>query len=577
MNSPSAHYTLPGVMHYLQTEYTKNERDRINWELERCEMKSRIAKLEGENRDLRTELAKLETKLQSLDSNNDNAIGEPEKCVPAESWEQEQELLDSKLSVQENIKEIVYLLKSPPVMEQLDSWNNKDDPVKRLEALNLFNNKGGENGENGSNLANGNHGGELNGNGNNNDKSNDSASGNTADFNTAGSGSGSTGGNDSSGNAKTSNDGENDSSILFSRDWNDVPTSNMSSLGDNSDAETVVNTRRSRSSSLFSSGSNEAITFHTYRFLQYHLSAISGLKAMGNNLLSFGSDGLLKHWLIEPNLNSNEKATKAFHSVPNLLGIFWLNKTRFMTVDEMSVKLWNIDQSEPLVSWDALKDLVDLQSVDFKNGWLILTFVNEIKVWEIKVGEASIDKLNEYIISVPNKILNCLLGLTEKSLIILNGDSKHNVKVSIFEFQGSLLQQIDLSHTLSQFHATNNELALNRSTSKLLIRFESETLIYSFDQKKTILVFSTPQPAVSSIFLNDLDYTATALKDGTIIVKSIKEGGKQVKIYNHYEHPEKTPAGVQPITISSTVIDKTPVIVSGGYNGVIRLEKVMNL
>lgn len=86
-------------------------------------------------------------------------------------------------------------------------------------------------------------------------------------------------------------------------------------------------------------------------------------------MLSFGSDGLLKHWLIEPSLNSNEKATKAFHCVPNLLGIFWLNKTRFMTVDETSVKLWNVSQSDPVISWDGLKDLEGLQSVDFKiNG-----------------------------------------------------------------------------------------------------------------------------------------------------------------------------------------------------------------
>ena len=37
-------------MRFLQTEWHKHERDRNNWEIERAEMKARIAKLEGEDR-----------------------------------------------------------------------------------------------------------------------------------------------------------------------------------------------------------------------------------------------------------------------------------------------------------------------------------------------------------------------------------------------------------------------------------------------------------------------------------------------------------------------------------------------
>jgi len=39
-----------GVMRFLQTEWHRHERDRNSWEIERAEMKARIAKLEGENR-----------------------------------------------------------------------------------------------------------------------------------------------------------------------------------------------------------------------------------------------------------------------------------------------------------------------------------------------------------------------------------------------------------------------------------------------------------------------------------------------------------------------------------------------
>ncbi|KAI9825273.1 MAG: hypothetical protein M1832_001307 [Thelocarpon impressellum] len=43
-------YTLQGVMRFLQTEWHRHERDRNAWEIERAEMKARIAKMEGENR-----------------------------------------------------------------------------------------------------------------------------------------------------------------------------------------------------------------------------------------------------------------------------------------------------------------------------------------------------------------------------------------------------------------------------------------------------------------------------------------------------------------------------------------------
>ncbi|KAN0109944.1 WD40 repeat-like protein [Hyaloscypha variabilis] len=43
-------YTLQGVMRFLQTEWHRHERDRNGWEIERQEMKGRIARLEGSTR-----------------------------------------------------------------------------------------------------------------------------------------------------------------------------------------------------------------------------------------------------------------------------------------------------------------------------------------------------------------------------------------------------------------------------------------------------------------------------------------------------------------------------------------------
>ncbi|KAH9885891.1 WD40 repeat-like protein [Xylariomycetidae sp. FL2044] len=50
-NQPNAtEYTLQGVMRFLQTEWHRHERDRNAWEIERQEMKGRIAALEGSAR-----------------------------------------------------------------------------------------------------------------------------------------------------------------------------------------------------------------------------------------------------------------------------------------------------------------------------------------------------------------------------------------------------------------------------------------------------------------------------------------------------------------------------------------------
>ncbi|KAK9452161.1 Striatin family-domain-containing protein [Limtongia smithiae] len=47
---PGQDYTLQGVMRYLQTQWQRTEKSRIQWEIERAEMKARIARLEGEKR-----------------------------------------------------------------------------------------------------------------------------------------------------------------------------------------------------------------------------------------------------------------------------------------------------------------------------------------------------------------------------------------------------------------------------------------------------------------------------------------------------------------------------------------------
>lgn len=55
------------MMRFLQTEWHKHERDRNSWEIERAEMKARIAKLEGENRAAKRLQQGLMTRIKMLE------------------------------------------------------------------------------------------------------------------------------------------------------------------------------------------------------------------------------------------------------------------------------------------------------------------------------------------------------------------------------------------------------------------------------------------------------------------------------------------------------------------------------
>ncbi|CAG8548596.1 2578_t:CDS:10, partial [Dentiscutata heterogama] len=60
-------YTLPGVLHFLQSEWRRYERDRNEWEIERAEMKARIALLEGERRGIETMKINLMRRVKMLE------------------------------------------------------------------------------------------------------------------------------------------------------------------------------------------------------------------------------------------------------------------------------------------------------------------------------------------------------------------------------------------------------------------------------------------------------------------------------------------------------------------------------
>lgn len=100
----------------------------------------------------------------------------------------------------------------------------------------------------------------------------------------------------------------------------------------------------------------------------------------------------------------------------------------------------------------------DIINIDFKNKFLLIAANNKphVNIWELNNIDASddvpIDIKETYVISHDDDddddadgdatdILDCILGITEKSLILL---SSNPYQLVIYNFEGVLLQKIDL-------------------------------------------------------------------------------------------------------------------------------------
>ncbi|SCU81794.1 LAFA_0C07206g1_1 [Lachancea sp. 'fantastica'] len=571
MSSPavSATYTLPGVMHYLQTEFTRNERDRLGWELERSEMKTRIAQLEGENRTLRYELAKFK----------DADISGGRTAVDASI--QEPLLLKSKLAVQENVKEIVYLLRSPNVTEHLQGLRDSSDAVHRLENLNLS----AKTSQTSSPVI-------------------QQGSLTQAEVNLQ-----RDHGSTQLRQAAVASFSPDEPTFQPVRVDADVTEDSSYEVG--SESGTIVPEQapvhRPRASSLFSSSPGSPVINAVLRCkrLRYHLAGIENLIISQYNMLSYARDGLLKHWMIEPNLNCNEKLTKSFHGLgPMVLDMFWLDNQTFLTIDNFGLKVWQTSESAPLSTLDVFNDeslvsFPDIQSVNFKNKWLMLTTNNAVHIWELSISAESIKIVSENTLDKLGVLLDSILGMTEKSLIIFKQDPYELV---IYTFQNEVLQTISLQDDItaafqdvSTIDDSCRRLLLNKRSSKLLIQLGDFIAVYSFDRRKVVLAARLELIPTSIVFRSTKDDVILAFDDGTIEIRNVASFSKVLKTYNHYDdeteyEDESVPksekksddstlaklrqSGHKGLIIDTADIDSTTVIISGGDDGMIRMERI---
>lgn len=560
-------------MHYLQTEFTKNERDRINWELERCEMKARIAQLEGENRDLRYELIKLrQSNLQMEPKNHDDInFSEPQ-------------LLNSKLSVQENVKEIIYLLKSPQVTEKLDSWNNRSSSLHFLETMNLNSRK---------NVA-------------KTEFMNVSKGGVSPLHTTSSSAATKTPVGDQSSDSSPINKSNDGVSSGYESDQETIlmiEQTGSSTFKDQNNIQSPF----SRKNSFCSLGDPKPGTIFKY----YSASSMSGATSLNcvdkislyqTNLLTLTTDGKLKRWVISSDLKINDARSPQFYGMGrSVIGIFWWDMKTFMTINEKGLDVWSVNFLKPLIHWDCFKDLQfqSVNMVDYENKWLLLKLGDKILMWKLDINneQNAIKVSRNYELLLQDKNPSFfILGLSEESIIVLYLNPCH---CTIYNFRGKVLQKIDLSNLVKDINLSDkniNRLLLNKKTSKLLIQINNQLIIYSFDQKKPILNFDLQNSPTNIIFKFNSQVVVLGYDDGTIEIRDFSDFKKILKSYNHYEidksaeriqstqhikgsdfEENKERLAKKSIKIDIANVNNTTAILSAGYTGLIRLDTMQEV
>lgn len=475
-------YSLPGVMHYLQTEFTKNERDRITWELERSEMKSYIMKLESENKDLRHKLAELQVTTNSISDIDETKTTNAHLQKQIDS----KRLTRSKAAVEESVKEIIHLLNPPTVASQFESLNERTTPVHDME--NLVINK------------------------------------------------------DSQKQPGTAS--------LFTN--KKFPVKSISRQDD-----TISPSRIERKS----------IIPHEKQFLN----------VFKNNIL-VTLDDKLKIFQIDEEFQCNDTGISVdILDIDAIMGIYWLSNEFILLFDDDGIKIWSAIQQKiineiSIFSGDKGSNGIlydDIDCIDFKNKWLLLTIGDRIEIFELdgmKEPHMMLIK-NRYTIN-SRHIMDVLLGITEMSLIVLSRDS---LSLIMYDFNSKVLGTVKLDNEVSDSNISKNgKLYLNKESSKLIIQLEKHLIFYSFDQKRIISQYTLDSLPTSMYFKYSNDMIGIAYSNGGIELRELSNFEHVIKDYIH--NPESDFIGDKDIIIETTRInDFETILLSLGEN-VLKLE-----
>ncbi|CCE65920.1 hypothetical protein TPHA_0N01390 [Tetrapisispora phaffii CBS 4417] len=462
-------YSLPGIMHYLQTEFTKNERDRISWELEKFEMKARIAHLEGENRDLRRRLNQVSVSSSST-ATQETIEGEVGKFDP-------KELTGTRQAIQENVKEIIYLLKNTDADILGDSTSKLKigDKLHYVESINA----------------------------------------NTGRVGVA------TGKEEST----RENPGNAMQTILASPSLHRIDT----------------------------------------------------MKVTADNSIIISGDNHLEMFKLDPQTLAKTESTVYNGAFDNTLDVF-VSKNNILSIHEDRLQSWVIDHEDSMdyIEFKGNFEIIKielLKAVEFKNDWLLLVTNYLLQLSKLSLPSESNSKINiesQYVIEKideKSSILGATLGMTEKSVIVLYNNP---TKLVIYDFQGNVLQTIDLSNSLksiSQPLYTLSGLYINKETSKLLIQVDRRILIYSLDQKKIILNETLSKIPLHVSYKFSRDLIAITYSDHSVEIRNVDNFHTLLYSYGSLDDQ---------LIVDLIIINNSPIVVINTWDNKVLLHKLVD-
>ncbi|KAH3679148.1 hypothetical protein WICMUC_001159 [Wickerhamomyces mucosus] len=468
-------YDLPGVIRYLQQEWTTNERERINWENERAELKSLIGKLTSEVRSLK----EINKKLKDQLNNKPNQENSTNNSKVKDSKDYDLKLLeidlnplsDAKRFLKDKMSEIDYILRSSSksANDVIQFTKQKTLSIPTLES---FSDK------------------EL--------------------------------------TEKLQRHSINEDQTSINVDTIQPLTSTAQEthdLDDQSDVETIFGTdslgasvSRNDSQSLSSKAYDPSSLIFT---INNHLTEITHLSINGNNLLSFSKDGLIKHWNLLRFEHEHDKTEpeKIYFGFSKVKFLKWIDNKWFLAVTKENViNSYKIDDHQIQRS---TKCFTNITSIDVNSKGLVVIDDKSLRYFKIECK-------NE-VISYTEKVTQTLSNYKNYDFVKFASSSDESF-VAYKKSDGSLEEISIEGNSVSLPLSYPGFTKLNLFNSEYGFISSDKVVVYNRENRAEI--FSRAQKSISDLEITSKGFIIS-YSNGDIEIIS-RTTGKVVKKINHY-------------------------------------------
>lgn len=429
-NAGPLEYSLPGIMHYLQKETTKNERDRVQWESERSQMKSSIARLEGENKSLKEQVEKLKAELEKGKGANQNKVTKAEVSRYKFKEIDISPLALAREKLQSQIKEIGYILNTTPVDPAKFDPNSERQYYSTNPSLHHIDESTAES--------------SLNSNQN---------------------------------NVKITTPIQENSNVSTPESNSDVQ------LAKSSDEFNPATTEIESDTETVTDGSEESAptTHHTSSFLKFvlssHISTSTSLAVNDKIVLAAGKDGSILQWEIQDILNSDGNELPATFTYRGdskpIKDVKWMEKDIFIATTSDQVKFLKVGNNKPLL----LVKHAGIQRVDVRPNQLLVTTKTGVlfyKISQVHSNQLKYELLKnanfgscEFAVLDPqdqNKVL--LISGDSVDVHSLSGNSSSTRVLQVLNFEKKKLTDFYIQGDLWCYVLNNNEVVLYKEKEK---------------------------------------------------------------------------------------------------------------